>query len=166
MEPEGTNALHVATMEELSSFYTLLIPKKKVLTKILLGIGIQIWVPSTDTRQKPECTVTTFGSNKAFQNWSLSFSSDNRGCQEIKSSLQIPPKAPGGIEDSFILRWEHRFNFSGLQYQIFFTKTLTHFIKLLRAPQRKSTKLKLNHHYFHRKWIWDLTMYFCACKNG
>lgn len=53
MGPEGTNALHVSTMEELSSFYTALIPQKKVLTKILLGIGIQICVPSTDTRPKP-----------------------------------------------------------------------------------------------------------------
>lgn len=85
MGPEETNALHVATMGELLSFYTALIPQKKVLTKILSGIGIKIWVPSTDTRQKAsqmECRAPTFGSNKTFQNWSLSFSSDYGGCQE------------------------------------------------------------------------------------
>lgn len=71
-----------------------------------------------------------------------------------------------GWKDSWTLRCEHRFNFPVFQYQIFFTKTLTYFIKTFRAPQRKSTKLKLNHHYFHRKWIWAFTMYFCACKNG
>lgn len=82
MGPEGTNAPHVATMEELLSSHTALIPQKKVLTKILLGIGIQIWVPSTDTRQKApqmECRAPTFGSNK---NWSLSFCSGYGGWQE------------------------------------------------------------------------------------
>lgn len=84
MGPEVTNAPLVATMEELLS-YTALIPEKKVLTKILLWIGIQIWVPSTDTRQKApqmECRAPTFGSNKTFQHWSPSFSSDYGGCQE------------------------------------------------------------------------------------
>lgn len=85
MGPEGANALHAATMEEVLSFHSALIPQKKVLTKILLEIGIQIWVPSTDNRQKApqmECRAPTFGSNKMFQNWSLSFSSDYGGCQE------------------------------------------------------------------------------------
>lgn len=70
-----------------------------------------------------------------------------------------------GWKGSCILRWEHRLNFPVLQYQIFVTKTLTYFIKTFRAPQRKSTRLKLSHHYFHRKWIWGFTIYFCACKK-
>lgn len=161
--------LQVATMEESLSLYTALIPQKKVLTKLVLGIGMQ----------GPGFPLQT--PDKKLLRWMMQ--STDVWLQQNISELEplhwlwrkprkiillanTSERSRLGWKDSCILRWEHRFNFPVFQYQIFFTKTLTYFIKTFRAPQRKSTKLKLNHHYFHRKWIWGFTIISVLAKMG
>lgn len=142
--PERTEVLQVATMEESLSLYTALIPHKKVFTKLVLGIGIECPGFPLQTPDKKLLRWMMQGTDV----WLQQDISEPQPLilhwlwRKPRKVILLANTAKGsrlGWKDSCILRWEHRFNFPVFQYQIFFTKTLTYFIKTFRAPQRKST---------------------------